>query len=749
MTPIMDYVPEPIDTSGVQLDAEVRTLLEQLARNTHEIWAQQRFSDGWRYGPRRDDERREHPGLVPYEQLSEEEKEYDRNTALAVLETIAKLGYRIEPVDAGPAVEMVQTVSGLLQQAADPKAGIAALVALWRGRDPTLWSRTPEIYTRVSDRLLMLGSPIVAHEMLDEALERWPRHVRLRQLQGLALARLGITDRAQEVLHRLYEEGKADEETMGMLARTYKDRALAGAGEERREALHRAHGLYVESYRRFGGYWTAVNAATTAMLLDDRGTAHALARQVLERCRLALEMDPDPYWPAATLGEAYLILEDRPQAAEWYGKAGEIGRNRLGALTSTRRNAQLLLEHLGEERTWIDRFLPVPRVMLFAGHMIDRPGRSSPRFPPEVESAVAGAIADRVRRFDGRVGFASAACGSDILFLEAVGRLGGETHIVLPAEPAEFARESVDVLPGADWPERFRLVLERAAEQVITAGQVIERGGLAYEYANMVLLGLAEIRARQLGTELIPLAVWDGKPGDAPGGTASAVERWQRLGYRIEVIDIAEIVAHTRPARTHALAPAPAPVHAPSTPSGEQYEARLSAVLFADVVKFSRLSEAQIPAFVEHFLGGIGCLTRELIAYKPVGQNTWGDGLYLVFDHVRDAGLYALELCRLAQDTDWTQYGLPAELNLRVGLHAGPVYRCRDPITGATNFIGTHVSRGARIEPVTPPGQVYASQAFAALASVERIREFECEYVRRVEWAKRYGAFPTYVVRRR
>jgi class 3 adenylate cyclase len=92
--------------------------------------------------------------------------------------------------------------------------------------------------------------------------------------------------------------------------------------------------------------------------------------------------------------------------------------------------------------------------------------------------------------------------------------------------------------------------------------------------------------------------------------------------------------------------------------------------------------------------------------------------------------------------------GLPSELNLRIALHAGPAYACTDPVTRAPNFIGTHVSRAARIEPITPPGQVYASQAFAALAEAQGVTEFTCDYVGQTPLAKKYGTFPTYHVRR-
>ncbi len=92
----MDYKPTPRDTSGVRLPAEIRELTELLARNTHENWSRRRMAEGWRYGPRRDDPRKEHPSLVPYDQLPESEKDYDRTTAMETVKTILSLGYRIE-----------------------------------------------------------------------------------------------------------------------------------------------------------------------------------------------------------------------------------------------------------------------------------------------------------------------------------------------------------------------------------------------------------------------------------------------------------------------------------------------------------------------------------------------------------------------------------------------------------------------------------------------------------------------------
>lgn len=91
-----EYTPSPADTSGVVLPEELEALVESLAENVHEVWAKSRMDQGWTYGPERNDALKQHPGLVPYADLPEAEKDYDRNTALGTLKLIVGLGYRIE-----------------------------------------------------------------------------------------------------------------------------------------------------------------------------------------------------------------------------------------------------------------------------------------------------------------------------------------------------------------------------------------------------------------------------------------------------------------------------------------------------------------------------------------------------------------------------------------------------------------------------------------------------------------------------
>lgn len=96
MTDKKRYMPQPVDTSMVELTEELLQLTEVMASNVHDIWARGRMAEGWTWGPERDDARKEHPCLVPYSELPDSEKAYDRNTAVETVKLILSLGYRIE-----------------------------------------------------------------------------------------------------------------------------------------------------------------------------------------------------------------------------------------------------------------------------------------------------------------------------------------------------------------------------------------------------------------------------------------------------------------------------------------------------------------------------------------------------------------------------------------------------------------------------------------------------------------------------
>lgn len=747
----MSYKPEPIDTSDVTLTTEHLKITELIARNTHEIWSTQRLGEGWEYGPQRDDGKKQHPGLVPYDDLPESEKEYDRVISLGVIKTLLALGYRIE-TSSGDIQPTAAVDNGNLSLILDSlknssQLNLSSLQEI-RRETINIEPQMPDIYRVLGESVLNLGEPLMAYDILAEGLRGWPKDVRLQQLTALALARSGAAHRANAMLLQLVESGKSDGETISLLARTEKD--LWEEASDRSEAkrhLALAAERYKQAYETTGSYYPGINAATMTLLQGKREEARAIAAEVRNKCLEELtpgKPSSGDYWLLATLGEAGLILGDRSAAEDWYSQAVEMGRGKFGNLSSTRRNATSILQHLDGDLDLIKKWFQIPRVVVFSGHIIDTPDRSTPRFPRELESKVYEAIRDRLLKLDARLGYASAACGSDILFLEAMAELGGELHIVLPYEREQFIKESVDVIPGSNWRERFDRLMQRATEAIVPAHyNVGEESAVIYEYTNRLLYGLAKMRSQHLDTELVPMAVWNRKPGGM-GGTATAVEYWQQWHDRVEIVDVESLLRSS--GSTKLTASRETGVTNGEPPESE--ERSIMALLFGDVKGYSKFKENQMSPFVRYFLGGVAEVEARS-ERKPVAKNTWGDALYYVFPTVRDAGLFALELCDFVQNTDWAEVGLPEDFNLRIGLHAGPVHRYINPITKAVGYGGTHVSHAARIEPIAPPGKVYSSREFAAIASSEGVEEFACDYVGQTPLAKGYGTFPTYHVRRR
>jgi len=762
----LDYKPKPIDTLTLALTPKIAQLSEMLARNAHENWAKLRIAEGWHFGPQRDDRQKEHPDLVPYEQLPESERQYDRQTAMESIKALLAMGYTIQPPE-GPRISSdtpspesgsgLASVLQLLRDDSQPDLG--RLQALWRTHDPEGWSVSPEQYRLLGERILKLGEPLVAYDVVAEGMKSFPQDLRLRQLLALALARSGAAEPANKVLEQLYQDGHRDEETLGLLARTYKDLAGEEADVSKtRQHMRRAYELYAQGYETSGGYWSGINAATLALLLGDRESAVALARLVKEQCRQRLrgvaEGSGERYWLISTLAEAALLLGDWPEAENWYRQAVELGRGDWGNLQSTRHNARLLMQSLapGEDGGRLEQLFRFPSVVVFTGHMVDRDDRTVPRFPSRLEPLVKDAIRECLSKLNAGFGYASGACGSDILFHEVMSERKGESHVILPYEKERFIKDSVEIVQGGDWGKRLDKVIAQAIETQEVSKQPRMDSGVSYEFANRMLQGLASVRAEQLETKLVPVALWDGKSGTGVGGTGDTVERWRQLGLQVEIINLEEILRRECPSISGPAAASSATVlnQASSNQGSDassEFVPEIRALLFADAEGFSKLTDEEVPLFAQHFLGLAGRLAAES-THRPLTKNTWGDGLYFVFSNVRQAGQFALDLRDAVRDTDWLKHGLPG-LNLRIGLHAGLVYSCRDPVTERISYIGANVSRAARIEPITPTGQVYASQTFAALAAAEGVKEVRCDYVGQTSMAKKYGTFPTYVVLRR
>ena len=616
----------------------------------------------------------------------------------------------------------------------------------------------PQLNTtaRQAEELLGNGEPLLAYDLIQQALKKWPGDCRLRQLRGLALARSGALRRANRELLDLRARGCIDGETLGLLARTHKELGLgASDAEERAKHLKSAYEIYRAGYDEstklgavFDGYYTGINAAATALLLGDRDLACQIASDVERLCLQALGGSADSpgadYWTKATLAEAALICGDLESAEQRYAAASLAAGRRYGDISSTRHQARLLLEHLGESPAWLDEVMGLPPVVAFTGHMIDAPGRAAPRFPPELESNVRADIQARLKRLGPIAAYGSAACGADIICLECVQEQGGELHIVLPFPADEFRAMSVDLRPEGQWGERFNRLLESANEVLVVSLRPPPAGETIFEYSNLIMTGLARLRAQMLDTRMVGIAVWDGQPSVDSGGTASVVAMWRNAGIPIEHVPLGA-AEHAAPDAAPVI-PGHSALSKQDAGSGWAFDYKIETMLFADAVGYSRLTEDQIPRFFECYAGTIADY-NETSPAKAVHIETAGDGMYAVFEDPEAAGHYALGLSKRINQVDWLRMGLPEDMNVRIGLHCGPVFVGRDPITGLPLYTGNHTSRTARIEPITPPGQVYASSAFASVTVARGIRSLHFSYIGRTDLAKDYGVLPLYHVK--
>ena len=343
-------------------------------------------------------------------------------------------------------------------------------------------------------------------------------------------------------------------------------------------------------------------------------------------------------------------------------------------------------------------------------------------------------------------GFASAACGGDIIFLETVMARGGRAHVTLPCAVDAFRKDCVDIIPGADWVARFDRLLESASTVEILGEQYASDNAMASECCSRVMVGLAERCAMQKGEEPLVIALWDGRPGDALGGTHSCVQFCIQNEYRVRLMTdlVPGAAVETREISAPTAGTSSAIKHATVIDEAPQ---QICAVVFADAVGFSRLREREVPGFARQYLG---CAMQTLQTHEivPLVKNTWGDGLYLVFESVREAGLFAIDFRDRIVATEWGQLGFSCALNVRIAVHAGPLYRIYDPLIGQWSYTGSHVTRTARLEPSADPGKVFATLAFVALAAAERVSDFTCRAAGHRQLVKNAGELSVFEIER-
>ncbi|HEY2968299.1 MAG TPA: adenylate/guanylate cyclase domain-containing protein [Casimicrobiaceae bacterium] len=609
-------------------------------------------------------------------------------------------------------------------------------------------------------RHLELGAPWEACDAFREAIATHPGDAELLYWGALAHARAGAGNRAHVLLDDAQKSPQSSSRLADILSlrgRLWKD-AFACDPEHpaATAAAQRARDEYLAAYALARDPYPGVNAATLSMLLGDRDAAKGLASEVADR--LAAQSQSATCWDHATAGEAALLLGAFDRARERYGAACALAAHDAGTIATMRRQVTLLSRVMPRASEVLE-VLPAADVLAFAGHMIDAPDRSRPRFPAALAPAVAAAIRERLSRLHLPVVYTSAACGADLIFVEAALDIGAEVNVVLPFDREDFIRTSV--APGGDgWAARFDHALSRATRVIMATEERYLDDDVLFEHAAMLLEGLCVLRAAQLETSPLLLCVVDAAVPGRVGGTRATYERWTRNVGTPEIIDLHQIrsrfEAELRAPESVAASAAPspsmkAPPSAPSAPEpapAARPQRTLKTMLFADFAGYSRLHDEFAPLFQQRFLE-IGARQIEATTVKPLEAKTWGDSLYMVFESPREGAEFALGFLASMLSVDWRATGLPDESQIRVALHAGPVFRSFDPVMRRNGHFGSSVTRAARIEPVTPPGMVYVSEAFAATLAASGERAYALEYVGRLPLAKNYGESRIYRLERR
>ena len=566
---------------------------------------------------------------------------------------------------------------------------------------------------------------------------------------ALAHARAGASHAAHALLNQaddLTKPGLAAD-IASLRGRLLKDEYVrASQVAHAARCLERARDQYLAAYAVAGDPYPGINAASLSLLHGDRDTATRLARSIIDSIE-AQAIERSDCWTAATLAEAHLLVGDVAAAAAGYVRAHAMAAGNAGVVSAMRRQLALLARAVPEAVDLL-QLLPAADVVAFAGHMIDAAGRGAPRFPATLVPEVKTALNDALASLRDPVIYTSAACGADLLLIDAALERNAEINIVLPFDRDDFVRTSVAV-GGDEWVRRFDAALSRANRVVMATEEGYLGDDALFTHAAMLVEGLAMLRAAQLQTAPRLLCLVDPAEDARVGGTRESIERWTRNVGLPDVIDLRKLRLNSRAAggqlayaQPAAASPITSPVDAAPRPSRA-----LKTMLFADFAGYSRLHDAFAPLFQTRFLE-IGARIIEHSAVKPLEAKTWGDAVYAVFESPVAGAEFALRFLERMLDTDWTAAGLPSTSQVRIALHAGPVFHAFDPVMGRDSHFGSSVTRAARIEPVTPPGMVYASEAFAATLAATGECDFALEYVGKLALAKGYGESRIYRVGR-
>lgn len=586
----------------------------------------------------------------------------------------------------------------------DPSVAAADMPSGGNGRLVTAGEALPpapvQLALTACHKALKAGNYLLCHDLAERARADG---LRSRELDHLALLSLANAGSTQLALRRYRELGIGNdvdlddpynvEEWLSLKGRLLKDLALA-AGPDRAPGLFVESGhVYAQAFNRTRGYFPGINAATMLMLGGHGAEALVLAQRVLDSLA-ALDAatatsDAERYYRAVTEAEAALLIGSLERVRDALARAVQWQPGNVNALSRTSTQLRMICRHLGHDESHLDA-LRVPPVLF-----VPSGSRADLALPAEASFVSIGLNGPR-----------------ELDIAEHYSALGIRVHLVLPNAREHLVEEWLRG-HGRRQAERLQRYLDSGTECSIALGFLEQEADWRAAYVSATACGLSRLEARRIGTGWHDL-------GNPSGGQQTS---------------------------TGCADSAPRPDQSAVDQNAPPGSRRLVGTLFADFAGYSRLADDEQPIFQNLLIGGIATV---LAAHQPriLLQHTWGDAVHVVTDDAETTARIAAGIHDVVEQARGGLGGMLEKLELRLSAHYAPVFEGIDPVEGTTTYFGSQLSFAARVEPVTPPGMIFVTEAFAARLMLEAPDRYAAEYAGEIELAKRFGKYRLYSLRR-
>jgi class 3 adenylate cyclase len=387
----------------------------------------------------------------------------------------------------------------------------------------------------------------------------------------------------------------------------------------------------------------------------------------------------------------------------------------------------LLAPPLGLDSSFAERVFPSISIAVFAAPVLARLATKGKMRNWEQQQKAE--LKHRLAELGVVCGYASCLSPADLLFIETMLETEREINVILPC-PRVVCRQVFEQAPA--WAARFDRLLSRVLSVTEDTQPSCLDESVNRAFARLRALGAGMLRAQRLDANLHVWGTDSLRRHDSQQVWSSASFFHESPQYPYETIKEEPRLGLEVPVRAEE-----------ATVRGENYAIR--AMLFGDVKGYSKLSDTELLRFARHFMARVAEVLDEHSS-RILSRRTAGDGLFLVFADLEVAAAVALQLRDMVANARWDKCGLPPSLGIRISLDAGPVYVFQDPVTEHDEVCGAYVNRAARIEPITPPNEVYASEAFASLHVAAGGKPFRFDYVGQTQLPKGFGLTPLYCV---